>query len=141
MFLVQIEWNDNVSCLMVGGTRVEVHWLLPFLCPYDSILRHCRPLRLTETSAQSTVVVVTKSRSSLCNAMDCSIPGSPVFTISCSLLTLMSIESVLPPNRLFLCCSLCCLQSFPAAASFSVSQLFTSDSQSNGASALASVLQ
>ena len=36
----------------------------------------------------------------LCNPMDCSMPG---FTISQSLLKLMSIESVIPSNHLILC--------------------------------------
>ena len=54
------------------------------------------------------------------------------FTISQSLLKLMSIESVMPSNQLILC------QSFPA--SFPVRQLFTSGGQSIRASALASVL-
>ena len=128
---------------MVGGTRVEVHWLLPFLCPYNSILRYCRPPELTETSAQSPVVVVTKSCSSLCNAMDCSIPGFPVFhylpkfaqthvhwvRVACHLTVSSSAAAFF------------CLQSFPAVVSFLVSQLFISDSQSIGPSALASVLQ
>ena len=53
------------------------------------------------------------------------------FTISWSLLKLMSIESVMPSNHLILCCPLSsCLQSFPASGSFSVSRLFASGSQS-----------
>ena len=58
LFLVWIEWNDNVSCWMVRGRSVEEHWLLPFLCPDNGTLRYCRPLKLTDTSAHSTVVLV-----------------------------------------------------------------------------------
>ena len=53
----------------------------------------------------------------------------------------MSIESVMPSKHLILCRPLSsCPQSFPASGSFPVSQLFTSDGQSIGVSALASVL-
>ena len=38
-----------------------------------------------------------------CDPMDCRTPGSLSITISRSLLTLMSIESVMPSNRLILC--------------------------------------
>ena len=62
------------------------------------------------------------------------------FPVSWSLLTLMSIESVIPSNYLTLCCHFSsCPQSFPASGSFPVSQLFPSGGQSIGASASASV--
>ena len=60
------------------------------------------------------------------------------FTISWSLLKLMSIKSVMPFNHLILCHP--CLQSFPASASFLMSQLFASGGQSIRALASASVL-
>ena len=44
------------------------------------------------------------------------------FTISWSLLKLMSIESVMPPSHLILCCSLLVL---PELGSFLMSQFFT----------------
>ena len=57
------------------------------------------------------------------------------FTISWSLLKLMSIESVMPSNHLILCCPFSfCLQSCPASGSFPMSRLFTSGGQSIGAS-------
>ena len=63
------------------------------------------------------------------------------FTISRSLLKLMSIELVMPFNHLILCCSLSsCLQSFPASGSFLMSWLFSSGGQSIGTSISASVL-
>ena len=63
------------------------------------------------------------------------------FTITQSLLKLMSIESVMPSSHLILHCPLLsCLQSFPASGSFQMSQFFTSGDQSIGASALASAL-
>ena len=67
--------------------------------------------------------------------------ASLFFTISWSLLKLMSIELVMPSNRLILCSPFSsCLQYFPASGSFLMSQLFSSGSQSIGASASASVL-
>ena len=75
------------------------------------------------------------------------------FTISRSLVKLMSIESVMSFNHLILYCPLLLLtsvfpriipvsswpQSFPASGSFPMSRLFASDGQSIGASASASV--
>ena len=63
------------------------------------------------------------------------------FTISWSLLKLMSIESVMPSSHLILCCPLLLLPSvFPSIRSFSMSWLFASGGQSNGVSASVSVL-
>ena len=68
--------------------------------------------------------------------MDCSRQASQSFTISWSLLKLMSIELVMPSSCLILCRPLLlCLQSFPAAGSFLMCPLFASDGQSIGASA------
>ena len=60
------------------------------------------------------------------------------FTISQSLLKLMSIDPVTPFNHLILCCPLLsCPQSIPASRSFPMSRLFTSGGQCIGASASA----
>ena len=65
----------------------------------------------------------------------------PSFTISLSLLKLMSIESVIPFNHLIFCCLLLFLPSiFPSIRVFSKSQLFPSGGQCIVASASASVL-
>ena len=54
---------------------------------------------------------VTKPRPTLCNPMDCSMPGFPVL--------LMSIESMMPPNHLILCRPLLFLSSiFPSIRLF-----------------------
>ena len=52
------------------------------------------------------------------------------FTISLSLLKLMSTRSVMPSNYLISVAPFSRLQSFPASGSFPVSQLFTSGGQS-----------
>ena len=62
-------------------------------------------------------------------------------TIFQSLCKLMSIESVMPSNRLILCHPLSsCPQSSPASGPFPMSWFFTSGNQSIRASASASVL-
>ena len=62
------------------------------------------------------------------------------FTISWSLLKLMSIESMIPSNHLILFWPLLsCPQSFPESESFPMSWLFISGSQSIGTSASVSV--
>ena len=56
----------------------------------------------------------------LSDPMDCSTPGSLSFFISCNLLGLMSIESVMPSNYLILCHPLLLLPSiFPSIRVFS----------------------
>ena len=62
------------------------------------------------------------------------------FSISQSLLKLMSIEPMMPSNHLILCCPLLLPSIFPTSGSFQMSQLFTLGGQSIGVSALASVL-
>ena len=49
---------------------------------------------------------VTQSHLTLCDPMDCSMPGLLSITNSQSLLKLMSIESVMSSNHLILCCPL-----------------------------------
>ena len=79
---------------------------------------------------------VAKSCPTLCDPMDCSMPASLSFTVSQSLLKLMSIESVMPST---ISSSVgpfsSCPQSFPASGSSPMSWLFSSCCQSIGASA------
>ena len=62
------------------------------------------------------------------------------FTISQSLLKLVSIELVMPPNYFIVCRPLILPSIFPSVGVFSVSWLFASGGQSIGASASASIL-
>ena len=67
--------------------------------------------------------------------------ASQTFTISQSLLKLMSIESVMPSSHLILCRPLILLpQSLPASGSFPMGQLFASGGPSTGVSASTSLL-
>ena len=95
--------------------------------------------RATVHGVASHFTSVAQSWPTLCDPMDCSTPGFPVHH---QLLELVQTQvhqvgdgissSVIPFSS--------CLQSFPAWGSFQMSQFFTSDSQSIGASASASVL-
>ena len=69
------------------------------------------------------------------NAWSATLQASLSFTISGSLLKLMSIELVIPSNYLALCHPFSsCLQSFQASGSFPMIRLFASGGQSIGAS-------
>ena len=84
---------------------------------------------------------VAQSCPTLCDPMDCSMPGLLSITNSQSLPKLMSFDSVMPSNHLILCCPFLLLSSiFPASGSFQMSQLFASGGQSIGVSASTSVL-
>ena len=63
--------------------------------------------------------VVVQSCPTLCNPMDCSIPGFLSFTISWSLLKLTSNKSLMPSNHLVLCCPLLLPSIFPSIRVFS----------------------
>ena len=77
----------------------------------------------------------------LCDPMDCNMPGLPVHPQLPEFTQTLSIKSVMPSNLLILCRPLLLhLQSFPASGSFQMSQFFTSDGQTIGVSASASVL-
>ena len=77
----------------------------------------------------------------LCDTMDCSVPGFPILHYLPKFGQLMSIESMRSHNHLILCCHFFSfLQSFPASGSFPVHQFFPSSGQSIGVSASASVL-
>ena len=69
---------------------------------------------------------VTQPCPTLCDPMDCSMPGFLFITNSWSLLKLMSIESMMPSNHLILCCPLLLLPSiFPSIRVFSNQSVFT----------------
>ena len=55
----------------------------------------------------------------LCDPMDCSMPGFPVVTNSRCLLKFTSIELVMPSNHLIFCCSLLLPSVFPSIRVFS----------------------
>ena len=82
-------------------------------------------IRFLSFSSKVTWEVLTQLSSvqlcpTLCNPMDCSIPGLPVHLQLQGSLKPMSIESVMPSNHLILCCPLLLLPSiFPSIRVFS----------------------
>ena len=77
----------------------------------------------------------------LCDPINSSPPGHPVYHQLPEFTQLVCIESVMPSSHLILCCPLLLLpQSLPASRSFPMSQLFAWGGQSTGVSALASLL-
>ena len=73
--------HGSFFCRTESGRRWESQVKRPFCCCYS----------------------VVQSSLTLCDPMDCSTPASLSFTISQSLLKLMSIKSVMPSNHLILC--------------------------------------
>ena len=105
-------------------------------------LSNCSCKALLQLWAWVTCCSVTQSCLTLWDPMDCKNQASLSFTISWSLLTLMSIESVMPSNHPVPCHPLLLLPSiFPSIfpRSFPMSHLFTSGGQCIGASTSASV--
>ena len=88
------------------------------------------PPKLPDTSLATSLPFhrccsVTESCPALPDPADCSTQGSPVSTVSRSLLRCMSIESVMLPNHLLPCCPFpSCLQPCLAWGSFPVSLSF-----------------
>ena len=93
-----------------------------------------------QRSSQRTVVVQLLSCVQLCTPWTAACQASLSFTISQSLLRLMSIGLVMVSDHLILCHPLLLPSVFPSIRSFPVNQLFASDDQSIGASPSASVL-
>ena len=84
---------------------------------------------------------VTQSCLTLCDPMNCSMAGFPVHHQLSEFTQTHVHWSVMPSNHLILCHPFSsCLKSFPAWASFQMSQLFPSGGQSIGVSASTSVL-
>ena len=73
---------------------------------------------------------MTKSHPAFWHPMDCSTLGFPILHYLPEFAQTNSIESVMPSSHLILCRPLLlCPQSFPASASFSMSQFFASGGQ------------
>ena len=98
-------------------------------------------LNIHKPRNEAQFISFTQSCLTLCDPVDFSTQTFLFITNSRSLLKLMSIELVMPSNRLILCWSLSShLQSFPASGSFQMRQLFTSGGQITGVASSGSVL-
>ena len=136
----------SIGC-MVSSSQDGHFWALITILPTLGISAHlCGSLGLPYIPPfflkSGDGCSVARSYLTLCDPMDSiACQASLSFTISLSLLKLVSIESMMPFNHLILCPPLILLPStFPTSGSFPMSWLFTSGGQSIGASAPASVL-
>ena len=117
----------SMAAVQVGGVR------FPFL--FGSVVSHPNVL------FSAAVVVQSVSRVQLfVTPWTAALQASLSFTVSRSLLKLMSIELTMPYNRLILCCPLLLPSIFPQIRVLPMSWLLASSGQSVGASASASVL-
>ena len=115
-------------------------WPSPCLFPSLGRLEHFSASGAWADCVALCCYSVAKSHLTLCDPMDCSMPGFPVLPISCSLLKLMSVKLVMPSNHLILCHPLLFLPSiFPSIRVFSNCQLFATGGQSIGVSVSTSV--
>ena len=113
--------------------KVTASFLARYLISLDSLI-HTVQISMYQSQ-------FSQSCPTLCDPMDCSTPGFSVFTISWSLLKLMSIEPVMPSNHLILCHPLIFPASiFPSITVFQMTQFFMPGDHSTGVSTSASVL-
>ena len=78
--------------------------------------------------------------STLCDPMDCSMPGFPIYHQLPELAQTHVIKSLMPSNHLILCCPLLLPSVFPNIRVFSNESILCIGDQSTGVSALTSIL-
>ena len=116
-------------------------WKIPWTTAHRFTDSQTQPKQLSTHTCTVQFSSVAQSCQTLCDPRTAARQASLSITNSQSLLTLMSIELMMPSNHLILCRPLSsCPQSFPASGSFQMSQFFASGGQSIGGSSLASVL-
>ena len=124
--------------LYIASVQWSRHW-----CKRNDFSLAFSTLEMKTTLRRLSVQLssATQSCPTICNSMDCSIPGLPVhhqlteFTQT----HVHWVGDVIQPSHPVIPFS-SCLQSFPASGSFPVSRLFTSGGQSIGVSDSTSVL-
>ena len=111
--MLQRVWKKgNPLALLVG---MEIGALTT-----ENSMEFLKKLKIVSLLGIYAVLVQMLSRVRLCDPMGCSTQASLSITNSWSLLRLMSIDSVMPSNRLILCCPLLLLPSvFPSIGVFS----------------------
>ena len=133
-------WVLGIFFPISSSTQLGVLWKV-FNPYWTSITLHCKGMFQVSLFHHEVVVQSLSCVWLFGTPWTAAHQASLSFTISQSLLKLMSIESVMPSNHLILCRPFSSyFQSFPASGSFPMSRLFTSGGQSIGASAAAPVL-
>ena len=136
VFLLPVAGGLLLQHRLPGASNLRLHWLLHF----RQVLHHLShriliPVRTQLCSGDKLLLLFSpQSCPTLCDPMDCSLPGFPVHHQLPELPQTQSIESLMPSN--YLSSSVLpfssCLQSFQASGSFPMSQLFSSGGQSIG---------
>ena len=138
-------WHISVAFILV---LLKYNWLCKFrgkmcfdtLTYWKMIITIALAITLITSAQFSSVQLVSRVRF-FATPWTAACQASLSFTISWSLLKLMSIESVMPSSHLILCRPLLLLPSiFPSIRVFLMSQLFISSGQHTETSASASVL-
>ena len=149
---MQVDIADMASVLRLGRSPGGAHGnSLQYSClenPMDTGARQATIhmvakswTRLKQLSVQVLCCSLAQSCLTLCDLMDCRMPGFPVLHHLPESAQLMSVESMMHPTILSSVIPFSsCLLSFPATGSFPVSQLFRPGGQSIGTSASTSVL-
>ena len=149
---MQVDIADMASVLRLGRSPGGGHGnSLQYSClenPMDTGARQATIhtvakswTRLKQLSVQVLCCSLAQSCLTLCDLMDCRMPGFPVLHHLPESAQLMSVESMMHPTILSSVIPFSsCLLSFPATGSFPVSQLFRPGGQSIGTSASTSVL-
>ena len=109
-----LAWEEKYRSVF----RLDVYGYFRFYLPPSS----CDTLNksLHVSNCQSQFSSAAQSCPTLCDPMDCSMPGFPVYHQLPELAQTMSIELVIPSNHLILCCPLLLLPSvFPSIRVFS----------------------
>ena len=115
-FKIQYDFQNTKICYMHVGTE-KIHWIiLLVLYPYHKIWSSICSLKGMDTFLLYIMSVQFISAAqlclTLCDPMDCSMPGFPVYHQ-------LLIESMMPSNNLFLCHPLLLLHSiFPSIRVF-----------------------
>ena len=84
-------------------SSVKILFFFPLIFIGVELLYHTEFISAVQQSESATCCSVAQSGPTLCDPTDAARQASPSFTISRSLLKLMSIESVMPCNHLILC--------------------------------------
>ena len=143
---LRIEDVSSSPSLSPGGAHMPQLWpaVAPHCAQWKALSVSCARLPAWSDTAQgciSPLAVQSLSRVQLfATPRTVALQASLSFTISQSLLKLMSTESVMPSNHLILCCPLLLPSIFPRIRNFSNESALPISGQSIGASASASVL-
>ena len=138
---LHLSLGHSLGCFHAWLLWIMLKWIQKYICLLERVVSFSSATYLELGLLHHQFSSVTQSCPTLCNPMDCSMPGFPVHH------QLLELAQTSPSSQ---CCHptisssaipfTSCLQSFPASGSSPMSQFFASGGQSIGVSASASVL-